>query len=141
MPNVQTYTRYFAGLDIGPPGEFTSLAIVEQTYTLDFDSDTESDKQYAVRHLHRFAVGTPYTEVCDFLRPLFEAPPLKGSPLVVDQTAVGGPVIRVLRGAEIRATVVAVTLVAGHGSTFAGRNGWLVGKTELISTVQVLLQA
>jgi len=141
MPNVQTCTRYFAGLDIGPPGEFTALAVVEQTYTLDLDSDDEAVKHYAVRHLHRFAVGTPYAEVCDFLRPLFAEPPLKGSPLVVDQTAVGGPVVRVFRAAEIHATVVAVTLAAGHGSTFAGRNGWLVGKTELISTVQVLLQS
>ena len=42
---------------------------------------------YALRHLERFPLGTPYTAVCTRLASLYNAPPLTGSVLAVDQIA------------------------------------------------------
>ena len=141
MPNLHTSVRYCAGLDIGQAGEFTALAVVEQTYVLDSDSDAEVDKHYAVRHLHRFAVGTPYAEVAEFLRPMFAAPPLKGSTLVADVTAVGKPVHTLLRRADIGVHVIPVSIAAGHHAGLDGHGGWLIPRTELVSHLQILLQS
>jgi hypothetical protein len=78
--------------------------------------------------------------VFDRLNTLFDDPPLRDSVLVVDQTAVGKPVYDLLRKGRPRARLVRVTLTAGHKATFDA-GGWLVPKLELISTLQLLLQA
>jgi hypothetical protein len=94
-----------------------------------------------VRHLERFALGTSFPEVCTRLNYLFSSPPLVDSILVVDQTAVGQPVVKLLRRARLNASIRAVTITAG---TQSGRNGdgsLSVPKKELVSTLQVLLQS
>jgi hypothetical protein len=96
---------------------------------------------YAVRHLERFAPGTPYPDVFARLAALFAKPPLADSHLVADQTAVGRPVVEALGRSPVRASVSAVTVTAGHSATRDERGGWLVPKVELVGTLQVLLQS
>ena len=96
--------------------------------------------QYAVRHLQRFPLGTPYTTICTRLAQLFADRPLARSKLVVDQTGVGRPVVDMLKKARINAQIVPVTITAGYAANL-GDAGWHVPKKELVSSLQVLLQS
>jgi hypothetical protein len=97
---------------------------------------------YALRHLRRFPLGTPYAEVVHEVRELLRTPPLPGAVLVVDQTGVGQAVVTLLadelRG-QVTCTFCPVTLTTGHEVT-SGDSGLFVPKKELVSTLQVLLQ-
>ncbi|HEY8505549.1 MAG TPA: hypothetical protein VIL46_13275 [Gemmataceae bacterium] len=137
MPTAE----YLAGLDLGQSADFSALAVLERTKAPEPEDPGREVSRYAVRHLERFPLGTPYTEVCDRMVKLFAAPPLADGMLVVDQTGVGRPVVDLLRRSGLRAYVRPVTITAGHRANRDERGGWLVPKKELVSTLQVLLQA
>jgi hypothetical protein len=127
---------YFMGLDLGQASDFTALAVLERPGAWEGEGPP-----YAVRHLRRFPLGTPYTEVVPAVARLIAAPPLRGRcTLVADQTGVGRPVVDMLRGA-VNCRVVPVTITAGHAATQAEDGSRHVPKKELVSTLQLLLQA
>jgi hypothetical protein len=130
------HVDYFSGLDLGQARDFTALAVVERSTP----RLPGAVSHYAVRHLERQALGTPYTEVCFRVASLFATPPLANSQLVVDQTVVGKPVLDLLRRAKMRAKINSVTITAGHKVSWDD-GGWLVPKKDLVGTLQVLLQA
>jgi hypothetical protein len=92
-----------------------------------------------VRHLERFPPGTPSAEVGEPVKAVFTAA-LAGGTLVVDQTAVGRPVVELLQRADVRAQLCRVTVTAGHRAARDPGGVWLVPKTELVSCLQILLQ-
>jgi hypothetical protein len=125
--------RYFSGLDLGQAADFTALAVLERTRI-------EGAPHFALRHLERFPLGTPYTEVCDRLKVAFDRAPLLGTGLAVDATGVGRPVVDLIRKARVKAVLRPVVITAGQQTTSA--NGfWNVPKKDLVSTLQVLLQS
>jgi hypothetical protein len=154
---------YVAGLDLGQAADFTALAFLErcrprssedprtQTFRLQsgwagsmvvpVPSDTvKKERTYAVRHLERFPLGTPYPAICERLAELFAQPPLKSSTLAVDQTGVGRPVVDLIRRARLGATIRPIVITAGHAVVQDGA-GWHVPKKELVGLLQVLLQS
>jgi hypothetical protein len=137
---VDNEIRYFSGLDLGLVAEYTALAVLEQTTGPDPEAPHQSVKQYAVRHLERFALGTPFPALCQRLQALFSAPPLAESVLTVDQTAVGEPAVNLLRRAGLQVSIRPLTVTGGHQAQVKEDGGWLVPKNELISTLQLLLQ-
>jgi hypothetical protein len=132
--------RYFAGLDPGQSSQYTGLAVLERTTGPDAADPGRTVKYYAVRHLERFPPGTPYAAVCGRLRHLFAVEPLAHGTLVVDRTAVGAPVVDLLRRTHLRAVVEPITITAGQQAHPDEAGGWSVPKKELVSTLQVLLQ-
>jgi hypothetical protein len=110
---------------LGQAHEFIALAVLETMHVYQGDRLRWGEGQHVVRHMHRFAVRAPYAEVCDSLRTMFATPPLRGNTLVIDQTAVGRPVLTVFKRAELNARITAAT-PAAHVSTFAG-TGRVVG--------------
>jgi hypothetical protein len=138
---VTNNIKYISGLDLGQAAEFTALAVLEQTTGPDSAETGRAVKRYAVRHLERFRLGTPFTEICARLRALLSGPPLAESLLAVDQTGVGQPVVNLLRRARLRAAIRSVTITGGNQSHVSADGGWLVPKKELVSTLQVLLQS
>ena len=79
--------RYYIGLDLGQTTDFTALCVLEQSV---LKTAVELDSAYALRHLQRFPLGTPYPEIVrDVIAPL-RTPPMPGAFLVVDQTGGGG---------------------------------------------------
>jgi hypothetical protein len=141
MEMIEAKKWYFSGLDLGQAQDFTALAVIEKSLLADPERPRTKIGYYAVRHLERFPLGTPYTEVCARLAELFRAQPMSGSTLAVDQTGVGRPVIDLLRGSPLKAKLCPITITGGHKATPDDRGGWLVPKKELVSTLQVLLQA
>src|SRR5262245_20088574 len=105
--------RYFSGLDLGQSQQFTALAVLEKTDTPDAEDPGRSIGHYAVRHLERFAMGTPYAEVFGRVVGLFAEPPLRGSTLVVDQTGVGTAVIDLLKRTKGRPAFTQLAIGAG----------------------------
>jgi hypothetical protein len=126
-------------LSLGQAQEFTALIVLERTILWEPETRPEEGR-YAVRHLERFPPGTAYAEVCAHLARLFAEAPLASGKLVVDQTGVGRPVVELVRGVGIYAQVRPVTVTAGHRAVRDEVGMWLVPKTELIGTLQILLQ-
>jgi hypothetical protein len=139
MSAVETKFSYFAGLDLGQTHESTALAIVERT-SVEGDAVAPS-AIYAVRHLERFPIGTPYADVFGRVIGMFAAAPLQDGTLLVDQTGVGKPVIQLLRRRDNHPHFVPVSIAAGLEAALDGHGGWLVPKLDLVGGLQVLLQA
>jgi hypothetical protein len=79
---------YVAGLSLGQASEATGFAVLERRDAR-VDLNRREEAGYAVRHLVRYPPGTPYAAVVADLKTVFVEKPLKGSILVLDQTAVG----------------------------------------------------
>ncbi len=133
--------KYFSGLDLGQTAEFTGLAVLERTTGPDPGQPHRTLKRYAVRHLERFPLGTPFPEICTRLVDLFSAPPLTNTTLVVDLTAVGWPVMSLLRRARLRASIRPVTITAGDRDSIDDRGVRSAPRKDLVSTLQLLLQS
>jgi hypothetical protein len=135
--------RYFVGLDLGQASDFTALAVLERSTGGSEGAAAQRRPVYALRHLRRFPLGTPYAEVVDEVRGLLRTPPLPGAFLVVDQTGVGQAVVALLAEElrnQVTCTFCPVTLTTGHGVTIGDNGGVCVPKKELVSVLQVLLQ-
>jgi hypothetical protein len=130
---------YYAGLDLGLPGQFSALAVVEKRCT-PTKHGFEENAAYAVRHLQRFPPGTPYSVVVEAVRAVFADPPIEGGTLVVDQTAVGRAVFESVRDAKTGASICGLSVTAGHALAADDWGGWLVPKKDLVGVLQVLLQ-
>jgi len=98
-----------------------------------------SDRQaYAIRHMMRFSLGTPYPEIIRAVAALLGQAPLAGrAALIVDATGVGRPVVDALRDAQL--DPYAVTITGGDRVVRDGREV-RVPKRDLAMVVQVLLQ-
>jgi len=102
-------TKYVTGLDLGQAADFTALAVLEQTRIEDPYDPPRTQRHYAVRHLQRFALGTPYTTTCEEVASTFWDRPLAGTTLAVDQTGVGRPVVDMHHRTGVRAKLQPIT--------------------------------
>src|SRR5262249_42130611 len=128
-------TDYYVGLDLGQAADFTALAVLERP------EGSGEGSAYSLRHLRRYPLGTPYTQVVPAVVRLVGLPPLKGQvTLVVDQTGVGRAVVDLLRR-EAECRLVPVTITAGQQVTVAEDGSRHVPKKELVSCLQLLLQS
>jgi hypothetical protein len=126
---------YILGLDLGQTKDFTALAVLE-CHAL----ETSAEKpEYALRHLRRFPLGTPYTEIVPAVATLVQSGPLAESPVVVDQTGVGRAVVDMLRRAI--GWVVPVTITGGHAVTMSEDRSFHVPKKDLVTCLQVVMQS
>jgi hypothetical protein len=132
-------TTYVSGLSLGQASEATGFAVLERRCRQGEHGDT-GDTTYAVRHLVRYPPGTPYAAIVEALRGVFAETPMKGSPLVVDQTAVGRGVYDLFWDGRTGAGVQGLTVTAGYGAGTDDRGGRLVPKKDLVGALQVLLQ-
>ena len=140
---IQPAVRHFVGLDLGQPTEFTALAVLERPLASAEGLLAGCRPAYALRHLRRFPLGTPYPAVMQAVVSLLGSARLSDPTLVVDQTGVGHAVVGMLAEAlrgRVACLFFPVTLTAGHAVT-GGEDGVLhVPKRELVGTLQVLLQ-
>ena len=129
---------YFLGLDLGQTRDFTALAVLERSPPTDAGTAVEPP-EYALRHLHRFPLGTPYTEIVPAVAALIRAGPLAESPVVADQTGVGRAVVDMLRQAI--GWVVPVSITGGHAVIVTEDRSFHVPKKELVTSLQVVMQS
>jgi hypothetical protein len=153
---------YFIGLDLGQSQDYTALCVIEEPlwtgrrwespagmppdtvrYFLKkyFDEGRPPNPQLAVRHLERFALGTPYTKIVERVNKLLDTPLLAGkrTVLLVDKTGVGAGVLDVFIQSGIHPN--AITIHGGAEITLDTQHpGFKVPKRDLVGAVQVLLQ-
>ncbi len=136
--------RYFVGVDLGQKLDYTAIAVVER-----WEAAGELDRWswerlkevgYRLRHLERLALGTPYPEVVARVREVARSGELAGRCTVVaDATGVGGPVIDMLRGAELGCELMAVTITGGERASRSD-GGWKVPKRDLVVGLEAMLE-
>jgi hypothetical protein len=140
MPDApEERVTYVAGLSLGQANEATGFAILERRCPK-VEPGRREGATYAVRHLVRYPPGTPYAVIVEAMAGVFADEPLKGSPLMVDQTAVGRGVYELFWSGRTGASVQGLTVTSGFGAGTDDPGGRLVPKKDLVGVLQVLLQ-
>jgi hypothetical protein len=122
---------FVMGLDLGQASDYTALTIIEE-------QPGGGEPVLHIRHLHRFALATPYPRIAEYVAGLLQREPLFGNAdLAVDATGVGRPVIDLLR--RYGCNPIPITITGGDSVTHDER-GYHVPKRDLVSVLQVLLQ-
>jgi hypothetical protein len=138
-PPPETKIEYTVGLDLGKSQDYSALCVAERT------APPTGEVTYAVRHLHRWPLGTSYTQVASDLAELVYRPELKLPRIAADKTGVGTAVIEMIeqaieaRAGERRAELCPVLITGGHGHSRAPDRTWHVAKVELVSVLQAVL--
>lgn len=139
----QPNSVYHVGLDLGPLAEFSALAVIERPFVPANSERWQRRPCHSLRHLHRFPPGTPYPDIVEVVRELFNKPPLPGAGLIIDETGVGKPLVSwfvdQLRG-RITAQCMSILISAGHEVALTESGLLSIPKKNLASGLQVLLQ-
>ncbi len=137
-PTGAAAPAFFGGLDLGQMADYTALSVLERTEHEEPGKPGQRVRRYAVRHLERWPLRTPYP---DIVADVVERPatgPLAGSVLTVDRTGVGVAVFDLLRQARPAARLVPITITGGAQHSHAD-GCYSVPKRELAGVLQVLL--
>jgi hypothetical protein len=132
---------FIAGLDLGQSMDYSALVIVDRQQPARDErvrGSTPPLARYAVRHLKRWDLGTPYPQIVREVTDLLTHPPLVADhKLLVDYTGCGRPVVDMLKQACLRPVAVSI-----HGGDRVSQDGmdYRVPKRDLVGVVAVLLQ-
>ena len=129
-------------MDLGQLQDFSALCVVERT------APPAGEPTYAVRHLHRWPLGTAYTTIAVDVADTAYRPALGRPHIAADATGVGQAVMEIVRG-EIRAksedgrwpALCPVLITGGQAVTWGPDLTWHVAKVELVSVLQALLSS
>lgn len=128
---------YIVGLDLGQAQDFSALAVLERRWLEGMGKRRQS--LYAVRHLQRWPLGTPYSAIVAEVGNLVASPPLNHALMAVDQTGVGSAVVDMLRRPRLKTVLRPVLITAGHAVSMDEVGVYHVARIELVSVMQVLL--
>jgi hypothetical protein len=121
------------GLDLGQTTDYSALAVLEAQ-----DAPKEPTR-YSVRHLHRWPLGTAYTQIVNDVKTLVARPPLSSPVLALDEAGVGRAVADLFAEAKLAARMQRVTITAGRAVSPQADGSWHVAKVQLVSILQTLL--
>jgi hypothetical protein len=145
-------TDYYVGLDLGQSNDYTALAVIQKVATYDRTTG-KHDFELHLRHLERYPLKTPYTQIADHVRDLLKGPPFKGevlegdpgvfvkrrkvqTELIVDQTGVGTAVTDMLT--ERGLVWIGVTIIGmGQKVHTSGLRRYNVPKADLVAALEV----
>jgi hypothetical protein len=65
---------YYAGLDLGQSADHTALAVLQKVPTYDPQTGKHGAELH-LRHLERYPLKTPYTDIADQVKSLLSGPP------------------------------------------------------------------
>jgi hypothetical protein len=65
---------YYAGLDLGQSADHTALAMIQKVPIYDKQTGKHSSELH-LRHLERFPLKTPYTDIADQVKSLLTGDP------------------------------------------------------------------
>jgi hypothetical protein len=134
---------FVIGLDLGQKQDYTAVAVVEK------EERGEDKPMLYLRHLERYALGTPYGEQMDRVAKLVEQikertpkpgvwwsgdnpprPRVRQPEIIVDATGVGVGVVEMLKDRGLRYRAVSIT---GGLSESSGGGTYHVPKRNLVS--------
>ncbi len=127
--------RYLVGLDLGQASDYSALSVLEQ-------HGSGRDASFLCRHLQRWPLRTPYTQIAADVAALTNTGELHAPEtalLAVDVNGPGQPVIDLLKAHQLSARLEPVFSHGGDKVT-SGNGVTRVPKRELVSTTQIALQ-
>ena len=140
-------TNYYVGLDLGQSADYTALAVVQKVPTYDEQTGKHAAELH-LKHLERYPLKTPYTEIADQVKSLLTGPPFTDNirdgfrirkartELIVDKTGVGVAVTDLLK--ERRLGYIAVTITGlGQKVNRTSAREYSVPKQDLVSALEV----
>ena len=138
---------YYVGLDLGQSADYSALAVVQTVPTYGAATGKHSTELH-LRHLERYPLKTPYTQIADHVRELLSSPPFTvpvlengrvakpSTQLIVDATGVGTAVTDLLT--ERRLNFVEVTITGlGQRVSRNGTRKYSVPKQDLVAALEV----
>src|SRR5215204_672909 len=138
---------YYAGLDLGQSADYSALAVLQKVHTYYPQTGKYWDELH-LRHLERYPLKTPYTDIADQVKSLLTGPPfttpvISGgrlakptTELIVDKTGVGVAVTDLLK--ERRLDYIAVTITGlGQKVNCHGTKEYSVPKQDLVAALEV----
>lgn len=133
--------EYFAGLDLGQAQDYSALAVVEKTRVQDPADPERLVNHFAVRHLRRWDLGTPYPRVVEETRFTMDCDALRNSVLAIDATGVGKAVVDLFRLAQpkIPCQLRPITITFGAKAS-EDLTGAMVPKKDLVGVMQTAVQ-
>jgi hypothetical protein len=144
---VTEWADYYVGLDLGQSADYTALAVVQRVPTYNPQTGKHSVELH-LKHLERYPLKTPYTQIADNVRDLLYEASFTGdiydgfkicrarTELVVDKTGVGVAVTDLLK--ERRLGFIAVTITGlGQKVNRHGTREYSVPKQDLVSALEV----
>src|SRR3712207_5459729 len=138
---------YYAGLDLGQSADYTALAVLQKVATYDPQTAKHSIELH-LRHLERFPLKTPCTDIADQVKRLLTGPPfttpvISGgrlakptTELIVNGAGVGGAAPPLLRKSPPNHTA-APTPARGQKVNRHSTKEYSVPKQDLISALEV----
>lgn len=135
------------GLDLGQSQDFSAFIVTDVEAFPELDPlpgyHVALQNRYSVRHIHRWPLSTPYTEIVRDLQRWYSlAPHWQGSTLIVDGTGVGRAVVDMIREAKLACNVLPYSITAGREPNDDTTDGKMptVPKKDLVAAVQAVLQ-
>jgi hypothetical protein len=120
LPEEIIRSQLYLGIDFGQAQDYTAFAILEKSWVFvgprnHWDYQRRREERFAVRHLERLPLGTPYTAVvariAQIARPLDRLHTLLIS---ADATGVGAPVIEQIRQMQLGRRLHPVIITPGN---------------------------
>lgn len=152
MSRIQIERTFFAGIDVGQVNDWTAIAIVECARAvarldgLHFALVDQVNAEAAaipvrlnLRHLERIPLGTMYPEQIVMVQQRLRDPRLGEVKSFLDMTGCGRPVFDMFKQARLP-NLQGVMITGAHGEATKQPYGWNVGKSELVTRVQVEMQ-
>jgi hypothetical protein len=125
---------FYVGLDLGQSADYTALAVVE-----------DISPGLHLRHLERYQLRTPYTDIADNVARLVRDPLLsqrRKPELIVDETGVGKAVVDMFRERKLYFRPVTITGgdVAREGAIKERGKSYRVPKRDIVGALEVPFQ-
>jgi hypothetical protein len=136
--------QFFIGLDLGQKRDPAAVVIVQPIVPAGARDpatwSTRGARHYAVRYVERLKLGVSWAATVDRVARIVRHPELAGGrTLVVDATGVGGPVVEMLRDANLGCTIVPVVITGGHRARLTDGQ-YSVPRKELLGGVRAALE-
>jgi len=144
---VAEFADFHIGLDLGQSADYTALAVIQRVPTYNPETGKHSVALH-LRHLERFALKTPYTDIADYVRALLTGSPFTDNvrdgfrirkartELIVDKTGVGVAVTDLLKEKGLPHIAVTITGL-GQKVIRHSRREYSVPKQDLVSALEV----
>ena len=125
--------EHIGGLDLGQKADPSALAVLQK--------DGQGDQAvYTLMVLRRFELKTSYRDVVDETGRVMTTGPLKGAPLIVDETGVGRPVVEIAQERLTQTGIIPVMITGGHVVTKQDNGSYHVPKKVLVSALTLVHQ-
>ncbi len=151
LPNDRRL-RYWYGVDLGQSRNYTAMAVLERRWRMATVEEViasaglayHGEWEYRVIQLDRVELGTPYTDIAEWVKDEIEKnydPRMPLRTLVLDGTGVGTAVMDYLRMRKTKAELVNAVITGGQGPGHRSEaRATFVSRSEVMTKLQMSVE-